>query len=204
MSPTERRPRSPTSVTFYTDGACKGNHRLGRGGRMGAGIIGIADGYRREWSIPLGPGTNQMAELLAVKTALLKVKDRPNTRVTIITDSQYAIGCLTGGWKVVGNYDLVQEIFPLIRECASFGMEKVLGHAGQADNERADRLAVAATKEGAVATCENVATDAEQPTADGQGDPESAEEANTEDGGDRGRKRGRATRQEQAINGDHD
>jgi ribonuclease HI len=176
------RPGKPISVTFYTDGACKGNHRLGRGGRMGAGIVGIADGHRREWSIPLGPGTNQMAELLAVKTALLKVKDRPRTHVTIVTDSQYAIGCLTSGWKVVGNYDLVQEILPLIRECASFRMQKVLGHAGQADNERADRLAVAATKEGAMATCERVAPDDEQPAAEGsRGDEGAGEEADTVD-----------------------
>jgi len=123
---------------------------------MGAGIVGIADGHQREWSIPLGPGTNQMAELLAVKTALLKVKDRPRTQVTVITDSQYAIGCLTAGWKVVANRELVEELRPLIGECASFRMEKVLGHAGQAENERADRLAVIATREGALATCKQV------------------------------------------------
>jgi ribonuclease HI len=144
------------SITFYTDGACSGNHRTGKQGRMGAGIVGIADGVQREWSVPLGPGTNQMAELLAVRAALLKVRDRPRTRVTIITDSQYAIGCLTGGWKVVANRELVEEIRPLIAECAAFRMEKVLGHAGQEENERADRLAVAATKEGAVETSARV------------------------------------------------
>jgi ribonuclease HI len=157
------------SVTFYTDGACSGNHRTGRQGRMGAGIVGIADGFRREWSIPLGLGTNQMAELLAVKAALLKVKDRPRTRVTIVTDSQYAIGCLTGGWKVVANRELVEELRPLIAECASFRMEKVLGHAGQEENERADRLAVAATQEGAMKRCERMAPDDERSTP-GHGD----------------------------------
>src|SRR5260370_10947789 len=95
------RSRKLASVTFYTDGACSGNHRSGRQGRMGAGIVGIAEGFHREWSIPLGPGTNQMAELLAVKAALLKVKDRPRTRWTIITDSQYSRCCLTCWWKVV-------------------------------------------------------------------------------------------------------
>jgi ribonuclease HI len=148
--------RKSAGVVFYTDGACSGNHRSGRQGRMGAGIVGIADGHQREWSIPLGPGTNQMAELLAVKAALLKVKDRPRTQVTIITDSQYAIGCLTAGWKVVANRELVEELRPLIGECASFRMEKVLGHAGQSENERADRLAVIATREGALATCKQV------------------------------------------------
>ena len=160
-----------TSVTFYTDGACSGNHRSGRQGRMGAGIVGLADEHHREWSIPLGPGTNQMAELLAVKAALLKVKDRPRTEVTIITDSQYAIGCLTAGWKVVANRELVEELRPLIAECASFRMQKVLGHAGQAENERADRLAVAATKEGAVATCERVENVAAEPPDEDQAPP---------------------------------
>src|SRR5260370_17523894 len=108
------RSRKLASVTFYTDGACSGNHRSGRQGRMGAGIVGIADGYHREWSIPLGPGTNQMAELLAVKAALLKVKDRPRTHVTIITDSQYAIGGLTAGCKVVANRHLREALHPLI------------------------------------------------------------------------------------------
>jgi ribonuclease HI len=101
-----------------------------------------------------------------VKTALLKVKDRPRAHVTIITDSQYAIGCLTGGWKVVANRELVEELRPLMAECASFRMEKVLGHAGQAENERADRLAVQATREDAVERCERVEvpdTDAERP-----------------------------------------
>jgi ribonuclease HI len=135
---------------------------------MGAGIVGIADGHQREWSIPLGPGTNQMAELLAVKAALLKVKDRPRTQVTIITDSQYAIGCLTAGWKVVANRELVEELRPLIGECASFRMEKVLGHAGQSENERADRLAVIATREGALATCKQVEAEVEGAEGDGE------------------------------------
>jgi ribonuclease HI len=165
--------RTPLHVSFYTDGACSGNHRSGRQGRMGAGIVGIADGFHREWSIPLGPGTNQMAELLAVKSALLKVKDRPRTHVAVITDSQYAIGCLTGGWKVVANRELVEELRPLIAECASFRMQKVLGHAGQAENERADRLAVAATKEGAVERCERVEA---KDTSDPPGEPEAAHE----------------------------
>lgn len=126
---------------------------------MGAGVVGIADGMRREWSIPLGPGTNQMAELLAVKAALQKVRDRPRTEVTIITDSQYAIGCLTQGWKVVANRELVDELRPLIAECASFRMQKVLGHAGQEENERADRLAVAATQPDAGETCRQIEAD---------------------------------------------
>jgi ribonuclease HI len=169
--------RKMHSITFYTDGACSGNHRTGRQGRMGAGIVGIAEGHRREWSIPLGCGTNQMAELLAVRAALLKVKERPRTHVTIVTDSQYAIGCLTGGWKVVANWELVEEMRPLIAECASFRMQKVLGHAGQAENERADKLAVAATKEGAEETSARIEPGEETSAGDGEAAPENGSEA---------------------------
>lgn len=136
-------------IDFYVDGACSGNHRHGQPGRMGAGIVGISGKLCREWSIPLGTGTNQKAELLAVREALLKVRDRPNTRVTIHTDSQYAIGCLVGGWKVKANAQIVEAIRPLIRECASFDMVKVPGHAGHPYNERANELAVQATLPGA-------------------------------------------------------
>jgi len=145
ISPGSSADMRKTSVTFYTDGACSGNHRSGRMERMGAGIVGIAEGHHREWSIPLGPGTNQKAELLAVREALQKVRDRPNTMVTIYTDSQYAIGCLVGGWKVKANAEIVAQVLPLIRECASFDMIKVPGHAGQPQNERANELAVMAT-----------------------------------------------------------
>jgi ribonuclease HI len=133
-------------IDFYVDGACSGNHREGQNGRMGAGIVGVSGEREREWSIPLGPGTNQKAELLAVREALLKVRDRPNTEVTIYTDSQYAIGCFTGGWKVKANGEIVAAILPLIRECAAFRMIKVPGHAGHPQNERANTLAVQATR----------------------------------------------------------
>jgi ribonuclease HI len=132
-------------IDFYVDGACSGNQFEGELRRMGAGIVGISGKLCKEWSIPLGPGTNQKAELLAVREALLKVRDRPNTMVTIYTDSQYAIGCLVGGWKVKANAEIVAQVLPLIGECASFDMIKVPGHAGQPQNERANELAVMAT-----------------------------------------------------------
>jgi ribonuclease HI len=141
-------------IDFYVDGACSGNQRGDGSGRMGAGIVGVSGKLCKEWSVPLGPGTNQKAELLAVREALLKVRDRPNTMVTIHTDSQYAIGCLVGGWKVKTNAELVATVRPLIRECASFDMIKVAGHAGHPENERADELAVMATRVSEASTSE--------------------------------------------------
>ena len=60
-------------IDFYTDGACPGNGRSPDGGPMGAGIVGRAGKVEKEWAIPLGLGTNQKAELLAIREALLKV-----------------------------------------------------------------------------------------------------------------------------------
>src|SRR5437660_8443129 len=129
----------------YTVGACGGNHRRDEPGRMGAGIVGVAGKLYREWSIPLGPGTNQQAELLAIREALRKVRDRRHTVVRIHTDSAYAIGLLARGWKPKANQALVAEVRALALECASFEMVKVAGHAGHLENERADELAVAAS-----------------------------------------------------------
>ena len=136
------------TIDFYTDGACPGNGKSPSGGPMGAGIVGRAGKVEREWAIPLGLGTNQKAELLAIREALLKVKDRRETDVRIHTDSAYAIGCLTQNWKVKANKDLVDEVRRLAAECRTFRMTKVAGHAGVPANERADELAVRAAVTG--------------------------------------------------------
>jgi ribonuclease HI len=137
-----------TAIEFFTDGACPGNGKTPQGGPMGAGIVARAGKVEREWAIPLGPGTNQKAELLAIREALLKVRDRPGTRVRIHTDSAYAIGCLTRSWNVKANKEIVDEVRRLAAECAGFEMRKVMGHAGVPANERADELAVRAAVTG--------------------------------------------------------
>ncbi len=132
-----------TRIDFYTDGACPGNGKPG-GGQMGAGIVADSGDFHREWAVPLGRGTNQKAELLAIKEALLKIRDRGTASVRIHTDSAYAIGCLTKGWKVKENKELVDDVRRLVTECGEFQMRKVAGHAGVPANERADELAVRA------------------------------------------------------------
>lgn len=135
-------------VAFYVDGACSGNHRLGKDGAMGAGIVARTGPVERAWGVPLGPGTNQRAELLAVMEALLRVKDRASADVTVYSDSEYAIGCLTQNWKVKANPEIVAAVRALIRECGRFRMRKVPGHAGHPENERANELAVRAALTG--------------------------------------------------------
>jgi ribonuclease HI len=63
------------------------------------------------------------------------------------SDSAYAIGVLTKPWKPKANLEAIAKVKSLIKECGSFQMVKVSGHSGHAENERADRLAVAAVSE---------------------------------------------------------
>src|SRR5438105_15847489 len=95
-------------ITLYVDGACSGNHVGDKRGRMGAGIVARCGPVEKAWGVPLGEGTNQRAEILAVTEALYRVKNRAASAVTVYTDSQYAIGALTAGWKEKANHELVQ------------------------------------------------------------------------------------------------
>lgn len=128
---------------IWVDGACPGNQFRGPQ-PMGGGIVVTCEGYRREWSLPLGPGTNQLAEILVVSEALKRIKDRPAADVVVHSDSEYAIGCLTRRWKPKANLEAIAAAKALIAECGRFRMVKVPGHSGIPENELADRLAVQA------------------------------------------------------------
>ena len=101
--------------------------------------------------------TNQRAELTAVLRAL-EIVPR-NRNVTIVTDSRYAIDCITvwyinwrkNGWKTaagkaVENKDLVEHVLAKIEERNGAGVktlfEWIKGHASHPGNVEADKLAV--------------------------------------------------------------
>lgn len=122
---------------FWVDGACDPNP-----GKMGAGVVGVCGGHYREWSVPLGDGTNQRAELLAVKEALKRVKNNREANVVIYADSAYAIGCLTNEtWNPRANRDILMDLGEHIASLGSFEMKKVDAHTGVENNEKADALA---------------------------------------------------------------
>jgi ribonuclease HI len=124
------------AVHAYTDGACTGNP-----GPMGIGVVLLADGKRKELSEYLGPrGTNNIAELTAVERALETIADRSRT-VIMYTDSSYAIGVLSLGWKAKANTELIARIRALIGKFEDVRFVKVRGHAGVPENERCDELA---------------------------------------------------------------
>lgn len=130
-------PRPPGAWIIYTDGACSGNP-----GPAGAGVVVVTpDGKIREGYRWLGTGTNNIAELTAILLALDALpSDIP--AAVIHTDSQYAIGILTKGWKPKANQALVAKIKEALAPRRSHvRFVYVPGHAGVPMNERADELA---------------------------------------------------------------
>jgi ribonuclease HI len=128
------------ALVAYADGACSGNP-----GPAGAGIVVVDGRSRRELSQYLGEGTNNIAELSAIELALdaLDALGRP---VRIYTDSQYAIGVLTKGWKAKANRELVARVRARLAALADLELHYVRGHSGVPLNERADALAVEAVE----------------------------------------------------------
>ena len=133
-------------VAIYTDGACAGNPGPG-----GWGAILISAGHRKELSGGEAATTNNRMELMAAISALEALK-RPS-HVALHTDSEYVqkgISSWIHGWKRKGwrtgagspvkNVELWKRL-----DAAQLAHEVewhwVRGHAGHAENERADELA---------------------------------------------------------------
>jgi len=120
----------------YTDGACSGNP-----GPAGSGVIIVEPGGKiHEGFDYLGEATNNVAELTGILVALAAIPGDAKG-VVIHTDSQYAIGVLTKGWKAKVNQELIRTIRAAIAARAMVRLVYVPGHAGVPMNERADELA---------------------------------------------------------------
>lgn len=130
------------AIIVYTDGACFANP-----GPMGAGVVLIWNDNRREISTFLGHGTNNLAELHAVRLALEAIKN-PEMPVRIFSDSSYVIGLLARGWKAKENREVVDELRTLARGFSDLAFVKVKGHAGIELNERVDELAKLGAEKG--------------------------------------------------------
>ncbi|HWL87708.1 MAG TPA: ribonuclease H [Polyangiaceae bacterium] len=127
----------------YTDGACSGNP-----GPAGAGVVLITpEGKISESFESLGIGTNNVAELTAILRAVEAVP-KSASEVIIHTDSQYAIGVITKGWRPKANQQLIADIKSALSERKGVRFVYVPGHAGVPLNERADALAREAIRTG--------------------------------------------------------
>lgn len=125
-------------IHVYTDGASSGNP-----GPSGIGIFLKYNKHEKKISRYIGQGTNNIAELEAIKTGLLEIKNR-NLPVHLYTDSSYALGLLTKGWKPKKNQQLVESIKELLKQFSQLSFIKVKGHSGITGNEIADGLATSA------------------------------------------------------------
>jgi ribonuclease HI len=135
-------PAAPNTVHIYTDGASSGNP-----GPSGIGVVLQYGEKKKEISKFIGSTTNNVAELEAIRTALVELKRR-NLPVRVYTDSSYARGVLSLGWKAQKNKELVEAIRDLLSAFKDVTLIKVRGHAGHEQNERADQLARAAILSG--------------------------------------------------------
>jgi ribonuclease HI len=128
-------------IEVYIDGSSKGNPGPG-----GAGIV-IQDKATQETigihGIPLGCVTNNQAEFLALKHALIELKTQrlSHEPVNILTDSQLVVGIFSQNWKARGNLELVMVIRNLLKEFPHVTFAYVRGHNGNQGNELADSLA---------------------------------------------------------------
>lgn len=130
----------PDVVQAFTDGACSGNP-----GPAGSGcVVKLPGGKLVERHKSLGEGTNNIAELVAIGMALEVLRDEGvdrKTRVAIFSDSSYAKGVLTGGWKAKANGVLIRKLKEAMAEWPNAELNWVAGHVGIPENERADALA---------------------------------------------------------------
>lgn len=151
-------------IRIYTDGAAQGNPGPG-----GFGVILKYNDFVKELSAGFRLTTNNRMELLAVITGLEAIK-KEGIAVSIYSDSQYVVKAIEQGWlwswekknfKDKKNADLWKRYIPLHRKYKP-KFYWVRGHAGHAENERCDYLAVkAATSPGLLI---DHAYEAERPT----------------------------------------
>ena len=140
----------------YTDGACSGNPGPGGWGVVLEAWDGATLVKSRELSGAEPETTNNRMELMAA-IAALETLERPSA-LTVVTDSTYLKDGITGwihgwkqnGWKTaakkpVKNTDLWQRL-DAAQTRHRVTWEWIKGHAGHAQNQRADRLARAEIK----------------------------------------------------------
>lgn len=140
-------------ITYYTDGSCLANGKIGACG--GYGVVGVnerdelvfARAKRSEGT------TNNREELRAILYVMLTFGNEKETPI-VYSDSAYCVNTLTSwmfswqknGWrksdkKIPENLDLIQGYYDLYRLGYRIDLRKIAGHAGHKWNELADDLA---------------------------------------------------------------
>jgi ribonuclease HI len=139
-------------VTIYTDGACLGNPGPG-----GFGAVLLYEDHRKELSGGFRLTTNNRMEIMAAIAALEALREK--CRVTLHSDSQYLVNAMEQGWAArwrANNWRrnksetaLNPDLWERLLECTErhkVAFRWLRGHVGDPENERCDRLAVAAAE----------------------------------------------------------
>ncbi|WP_413168459.1 ribonuclease HI [Capilliphycus salinus ALCB114379] len=140
-------------VVLYTDGACQGNPGPG-----GYGVVLICGEDREEFSGGFQLTTNNRMEMMAAIVGLQVLETK--SKVKLYSDSKYVVDAIEKGWaerwqangwkrnkkEMAMNPDLWEQLLKL---CSQHEVQFlwVKGHAGNRENERCDRLAVAASQQ---------------------------------------------------------
>jgi len=138
----------------YTDGGCSNNGK--RNAVAGIGIFfGVGDPRNVSRRIQ-GKQTNNTAELTAILEAYALLEPDMDKRITIVSDSEYAIRCVTSygdkcekqGWSEIPNRELVKRVYELYKD-TSVQFIHVDAHTNRMDihsvgNRHADALATLA------------------------------------------------------------
>lgn len=126
-------------VEIWTDGACVSNGQK----HARAAWAFVSGKTEKADLVPGAKQTNNVAEGLAIFHALDWAAKKNFKKIKIYTDSQITIHNLN---KPASKVKVNQEIFRNIEQIISqnkleVSYEKVLGHSGDINNERADKLA---------------------------------------------------------------
>ena len=137
-------------VQLFSDGACSGNPGPG-----GYGVILKYNEHIKEFSAGYKSTTNNRMELMAIIVGLKSLKEK--CQVDVYSDSKYIVDAVNEGWaerwrsnnwqrnkkEKAKNIDLWIKLLDLLDK-HKVSMSWVKGHAGHPENERCDKLAVAA------------------------------------------------------------
>ena len=136
-------------VKIYTDGSSRGNPGPG-----GYGIVLVSDeGHRKEVAKGFRKTTNNRMELLSVIVGLELIKAKPMD-VVVFSDSKYVVDAVEKKWVFrwekslfdkKKNPDLWIRFLSIYRQ-HNVRFIWIKGHNNHLENERCDRLAVAAAK----------------------------------------------------------
>lgn len=142
---TERSPQEEIDVEIWTDGACSFNgYEHAKAAWAFVSLVKSSEKIIEKSGLVIGKKqTNNVAEGLAIHYALSWAAENNYKNIKIYTDSQITIHNMSKTPdKVKQNQEIFQKIADTINKYyLKVYLNKVLGHSGDINNERADKLA---------------------------------------------------------------